>query len=82
MTRTAAVVGLLTLATLVVNVPSSRAAAQDFRALWVDCEGGNRTLWSKAKIVEMLDTAKRIGCTDVFAPGLSRQPVLVPLGEG
>ncbi len=43
------------------------AAAADVRALWVDCEGANRTLWSKAKIVEMLDTAKRIGCTDIFA---------------
>ena len=42
-------------------------SAADFRALWVDCEGQNRTLWSKAKIVEMLDEAKRIGCTDVIA---------------
>ena len=41
-------------------------AAQDFRALWVDCEGENGTLRSKANIVEMLDEAKRIGCTDVI----------------
>ena len=40
--------------------------AADFRALWVDCEGRNETLGSKAKIVEMLDEAKRIGCTDVI----------------
>jgi uncharacterized lipoprotein YddW (UPF0748 family) len=44
-------------------VPSRGA---DFRALWVDCEGQNGTLRSKAKMVEMLDEAKRIGCTDVF----------------
>ncbi len=40
--------------------------AAEFRALWVDCEGKNGTLRSKAKIVEMLETAKRIGCTDLF----------------
>ncbi|MBN1918297.1 MAG: family 10 glycosylhydrolase [Verrucomicrobia bacterium] len=40
--------------------------AQEFRALWVDCEGKNGTLQSKAKIVEMLDEAKRIGCTDLI----------------
>jgi uncharacterized lipoprotein YddW (UPF0748 family) len=44
-------------------VPSRGA---DFRALWVDCEGQNGTLRSKAKMVEMLDEAKRIGCTDLF----------------
>ena len=40
--------------------------AAEFRALWVDCEGRNRTLGSKAKIVEMLETAERTGCTDVI----------------
>ncbi len=44
-----------------------RTAAQEFRALWVDCEGRNRTLGSKAKIVEMLEMAKRIGPTDVIS---------------
>ena len=60
----AGLLAALILAVLVVLV--SPAHAQDFRALWVDCEGENGTLQSKAKIVEMLDEAKRIGCTDVI----------------
>jgi uncharacterized lipoprotein YddW (UPF0748 family) len=65
MRRIAAALPLLALGILVTHVPST-CAAQDFRALWVDCEGENGTLRSKAKMVEMLDEAKRIGCTDVI----------------
>jgi len=54
------------LGVLLVLLPCCPLHAQDFRALWVDCEGQNRTLWSKATMVEMLDDAKRIGCTDVI----------------
>ena len=56
---------LLALVTGMTLIPTI-VHAQDFRALWVDCEGQNRTLWSKATIVEMLETAKAIGCTDVI----------------
>jgi uncharacterized lipoprotein YddW (UPF0748 family) len=54
-------------ALLALALLSASLYGAQWRALWVDCEGENGTLRSKAKIVEMLDEAKHIGCTDVIA---------------
>lgn len=41
------------------SIVTTLFAQTEFRGLWVECEGSNRTLSSKSKILEMLDSAHK-----------------------
>ena len=55
--KTAPFLTLLTAISILLAAGPAFTAEKEFRALWVECQGSNDTLSSKAKITKMLDNA-------------------------
>jgi len=45
---------------------TAQAVEEEFRGIWVECEGSNSTLSSKDKIIKMLDTVEKANFNAVF----------------